>query len=382
MRAQLRKYPIVPVFLAVLVLFSFVDIVKPDKESSELENRMLRQAPTFSWDSLLENQWTQAYGEYTREQFLLRDEWVSLQSVFELALGKLEAGGVWYADDGYQIAKNSVFTNAQQLRLPANVQAVSELAQRHEGQVHAIVVPSPANILSSSLPWSPPQIDENALTDEMFTEMRAAGVNVVELRDDFTQYNQEGAQLYYRTDHHWTTDGGAAIAYEAFCEATGQTAVLPSDEVRMEVPGFLGTNFAKTKRFGTPSETLVYYDLPNAMTIHTVQNDGSILQTTEGIMDTARFDDYDKYAAFLHGNNGYSVIQGNGEGSILVVKDSYANSFVPYLVENYATIGIIDLRAWFEVDATFTEGNYDEILVLYSFASFSEDAYLSRMSNT
>lgn len=86
------------------------------------------------------------------------------------------------------------------------------------------------------------------------------------------------------------------------------------------------------------------------------------------------FETRDKYKAFLRGNNAYSVLEGNGEGSILVVKDSYANAFVPYLVENYAQIGIVDLRYTVEkVDSFIQRGGYDKVLGLYSFAGFAED---------
>ena len=47
---------------------------------------------------------------------------------------------------------------------------------------------------------------------------------------------------------------------------------------------------------------------------------------------------------FLHGNNGLSRIKGDGTGRILVIKDSYANCFAPYLTANYADIDVVDFR--------------------------------------
>lgn len=377
---QIKKYPIMVLFFLFLAVFSIADALMPDLERSEYENRKLAQFPAFNAEDFLNNKWTVAFGEYTRDQFLGRDQWVNLHGVLEVAQGKLEAGGVWFAKDGYQIAKNSTWSNAQDIRFPENVASVSSLAEKYPGQVQVMVVPSPANILSDELPWSPPQIDENAMTDDMFAQMRAAGADVIDLREDFAAAHAAGEPIYYRTDHHWTTTGGAWMAYEAFCEANGLQAVPPDPALLVEVPDFYGTNYAKTKRIGTKPDTLAYYDLPNAMEVHALNSAGAVEVTDTGLMDKPKLDEYDKYAAFLYGNNGYSVIQGNGEGSILVVKDSYGNSFVPYLVENYATIGVIDLRMWFSVAETFEEGGYDDILVLYSFASFSEDAYISRMA--
>lgn len=103
---------------------------------------------------------------------------------------------------------------------------------------------------------------------------------------------------------------------------------------------------------------------------------------TEGLMNLAKLDTRDKYGAFLDGNNGYSVIEGNGTGSILVVKDSYANSFIPYLTANYAKIGVVDFRGLaYGLDSTIEKEGYDQILILYNFQTFISDnkvIYLDR----
>jgi len=86
---------------------------------------------------------------------------------------------------------------------------------------------------------------------------------------------------------------------------------------------------------------------------------------------------------FLHGNNGLSRVQGDGTGKILVIKDSYANCFVPYLTANYADIDVVDFRNYnFGLDQLIADNDYDQILVLYSFASFKSDPYLYRAGVT
>lgn len=376
----LKKYPIVWVFFAFLVVVMVADMVQPDHEMSELENRTLTQAPSFKWETLVKNEWTRAYDTYTKDQFLFRDEWISTWSILEFAQGKLESNGVWFAHDGYQIAKNDVLTPAQQQKIPLNTNAVSELSLRHPGMVDVMIVPSPANILSSYLPWKPPQMNENAILSDMFTQFADAGATVLDLRQPF--WNNMDKQLFYRTDHHWTTTGGAWIAYETFCEVNGLQAVRPPDSIMQQVPDFYGTNFSKTKRFGTKPDTLTFYDFSTPLMVYKIQEDGESLPELGPIMDKSKLDVYDKYAAFLRGNNGYSVLEGHGEGNILIIKDSYGNSFAPYLIQNYAKIGIVDLRYLLSVDDIIEEGEYDKILVLYSFASFSSDMFAFRMQDS
>ncbi len=375
---NLRHFPLILLFFAAIAIYSIADTLAPSREFSEMENRTLTQAPAFDPAAFFNNQWTKEFGEYTKDQFLFRDEWIGLQSFLETAQGKLENNGVWFANNDYLIAKNTVFTEAQTRTLALNTEALASLAQRHPGQVSAMIVPSPANILSSELRYNPPQVDENTLLDETYAQLTAAGAKTIDLRPSFNDAVTSG-QLYYRTDHHWTTTGGAYKAYRAFSYANGQTPVAPEESFLRSVPNFFGTNYAKARKFSEAPDVLEYYDLPYTLTVYKPDGNGGYTEEPGPMMDAAKLDTYDKYGAFLRGNNGYSVLEGSGEGSILVVKDSYGNSFIPYLTQNYAKIGIIDLRAWFEVDKTFAEGGYDEILVLYSFDNFTTDTNAVRM---
>ena len=64
---------------------------------------------------------------------------------------------------------------------------------------------------------------------------------------------------------------------------------------------------------------------------------------------------------------------------ILVIKDSYANCFAPYLTANYADIDVVDFRNYnYGLDKLIADNAYDQLLVLYSFDSFKSDPYLYR----
>ena len=131
-------------------------------------------------------------------------------------------------------------------------------------------------------------------------------------------------------------------------------------------------------------DVITYYDLANTLTVWNVTAAGQPTEgQTTGLYDTDKLSVYDKYAMFLHGNNGLSRVQGNGSGRILVIKDSYANCFVPYLTANYADIDVVDFRNYnFGLDQLIADNGYDQILVLYSFDSFKSDPYLYRAGVT
>ena len=145
------------------------------------------------------------------------------------------------------------------------------------------------------------------------------------------------------------------------------------------VPDFYGTTYSKALYWKSKPDSIAYLDLPNTMTVWEVSPTFELTENfTATMYDKSKLETGDKYAMFLYGNNGYSTIEGDGEGSILVVKDSYANSFIPYLPANYARIGVIDPRGFGLSVADFAQQEgYDEVLLLFNFQSFKESSFLS-----
>ena len=97
----LREYPLLLLFALVMGGLFLLDLCFTSNPYSELENRKLKQKPVFSLESLVENRYTKEYEEYINDQFVGRDQWITLKSVFESALGKTENNGVVYGADRY-----------------------------------------------------------------------------------------------------------------------------------------------------------------------------------------------------------------------------------------------------------------------------------------
>ena len=199
---------------------------------------------------------------------------------------------------------------------------------------------------------------------------------VYDLRDTLSAHKDE--YIYYRTDHHWTADG-AFYAYENYVSSKGMTPLAYDAIPWKTVEDFYGTNYSSARKWNAVPDVIQYADFPNPLVVYDVeQEDGTYQDETGGLYELSYFDTRDKYRAFLRGNNAFSTVKGNGEGKLLVIKDSYANAFVPYLVEHYAEIAIVDFRANNQrIDQILSEGQYDRILVLYSLNGFSTDTTLA-----
>lgn len=368
-----RPGALLALFIFLLVGFSVLNLFWPKRDMSELENRKLAQFPAFSVKALLNGTWFGDLSEYVQDQVAFRDGLIDLESAFNnLVFAKTEEGGILLGKDGWMFTKLFDISDSTQKQLDKNLQAVTSFASRHPGKVTFLLAPSASVIYPEMLPAGAPMVDENAMLDDIFAQVSSAA-DVIDMRPVFTQQKEQ--YLYYKTDHHWTTQG-AYLAYEQFCQLKGLSPFDTNAYQAESVPGFYGTHYSATRRWNVQPDTITYYPLDNPMTIFDIGAETEYTpRTTESMISTEKFGTRDKYAAFLDGNNGYSVIEGNGEGSILVVKDSYANCFVPFLTANYEKIGVVDLRNFsYGLDSTIGSEGYDQILILYNFQTFIADS--------
>lgn len=380
-KGGLIHYPVLILFSVFFVGMFLLDCVTPDRAVSELENTTLTQRPAVTAQILSSaglNHFFNDYTQYTKDQIPGRDAWISLQSFVETALlQKTQSGGVLLGAEGQMFDRTYGLVSSEERTLPRNIAAVESLAARCPGKVYVMIAPAASSIYPERVPAHAPLLEEAGYLSQIQTAVEQAGGTYLSLEEALSAHKDE--YIYYRTDHHWTTLG-AYYAYSELCGALGLTPFDLSAHTAVEVPDFYGTFYSRARTWNARPDTLTYYDLDNPLTIYTVTGPGMPAEgQTTGLYDLDKLDVYDKYAAFLHGNNGLSRVEGDGEGRILVVKDSYANSFVPFLTANYAQIDVVDLRNYnYGLDALIAENGYDQILVLYSFDSFKSDPYLYR----
>lgn len=377
---MIRKIKQAPTFV-LLTLFIFLvtiaDIAAPDKKISEIENKVLSHIPAISTASIMNGSWMKDYGTYVQDQFLLRDTWITVHSVLETeVLRKVETGGILLdTKSAMQYPRFFSLTDSETLQWEKNSAAFASFCGKHEN-ITVMFVPSASQLKKTPLPAGAPSIDENALMDSLFRKLPGK-TRIVDLRNTLGNPSSS-AQYFYRNDHHWTTDG-AEMAYRAYY---GEKAVIPDVSLRHEQPGFMGTSYSKSRWVRAQSDSLVWYDVPAEMTIYQTEGENRFSEKSHGgLYEPDALASYDKYAFFLHGNNGYSRISGNGEGKILLIKDSFANCFVPFLTGNYEIIDVIDLRNYqYSPDSLIESEKYDDILILYGMQTLFTDTSIINLN--
>lgn len=349
-------------------------LLLPDRDRSDVENRTLAQFPEFSWEDLKDGSFTKGVEEYFADQFPLRDQWTGLKARAEQVLGKREFNGVYLCGDAL-IAKVEPPKDGLEEK---NLSYVSRLAERTELPVYLGLIPSAAEIWRDRLPRGAESWDQAAFI------ARAAELEGVEpidfltaLRDHAGERTWEG--IFYRTDHHWTTLG-AYYGHAALMEALGRGGEVPEPETvrARDLPvsnGFQGTLYSQSGIHWLEPDSIEFWVEESGLTV-TSWRDGTPKEA--GLYDWDYLGKKDKYSAFLGGNQPLCVIQNpEGEGKLLVIRDSYADSLAPFLALRFEEVHLLDPRYYRYSAAKYAEDNgLDAIAVVYSVPNFITDRNL------
>ena len=330
---MIKRVPAFVILFVTLFALLLLSIIFPKQTYSENENKYLATLPKFSFKSFWDGSFETKYGTYLSDQLPGRSAWISAKSVAESFLLKTENNGLVYGKDGYLFPKFQSYDESTDWD---KLKSIHDFAMVTDTPVHVIVVPSAYTVLTDYVPSGLPAVDEREAMNKGLPIL-SASCNVIDVWDKLEDAQND--YIFYRTYHHWSTYG-AYIAYRDYCEKAGLIPYNAFFDVANTAGDFLGTSYSKCKKVGTLPDTISYFPFDASITF-----DGS---TYPGIYDFTKLTTRDKYAMFLYGNHAESLVESeesrNKKGSLLIIKDSYADSMIPFLTTNYASITCIDPR--------------------------------------
>ena len=387
--------------LLILLTLGFIYVmavlfwVLPDSDFSPQENRTLAAAPELSAENFFSGNLTEQVSDYMADQFPFRDFFVGLKALSETAQLKGQNNGVILGSDGYLITRvdypNETVLNTnlnaaarfQQAAQKQGIQCVTAFAGRKQDTCDKYLPAAYGSYYADRI-WG--------ILDDIAGERNLEYIN---LRDPLRRYASDGESVYYKTDHHWTSLG-AYYAYTQVIEALGDTPLsLDAFTAETASEDFYGTTWSAAGAKWVKPDTITYYHGKNesyTMKIedHTKQFEGYTGCTYEerdgknyAVFDSIYVRDFlekkDQYASFLGGYFGYSHITANGteeRETLLVLKDSFAHSMAPFLLQHYDLI-LVDLRYYKVPMLRFCEENeIDKVLMLYNMETLTEGDYL------
>lgn len=369
-RSQIVASRVTKILSIVIVVVMALNLVYPDRQRSDVENRSLQAFPEFTMENLMNGKYAQGVSTWFSDQFVGRDTWVHAKYVLEKLMGTKKIDSVYLCGD--RLIQEVSKPNQEQLQ--RNLDAINQFATNHDANVRFMLVPTSANIQKSYLPNNATTLDQNAQMDQIYGSLNDK-VQAIDVREPFKEKKNE--ELYYRSDHHWTSLA-SFYAYQQYVDQVFDSSASQSDyDIYTVSDKFEGTLAKKVGSFRIKDLIEIY--VPKNNPDYLVINETAQTKS-RSLYDSSALDTSNPYDVFLSGNSGLIQIETNVDSDrhLLLFKDSYANSFIPFLLPQYRTITVVDPRYYYEdVERLYMLNLITDVLFLYNANTFVEDTSLA-----
>ncbi|MBQ0041484.1 MAG: hypothetical protein KBS56_05590 [Clostridiales bacterium] len=357
-----------------MAFFLLASLVMPDASFSDVENRSLQKFPRISVNEYTSGRLEKKLENYVNDQFFGRRAFVKLKSAVSVSAGSVYSNGVWKGKDGYLMEDVTVPTEE---RMDETIKALTKFKKDNKKiPMRFMLAPTSANIYSEKLPALAATEDQNKYMDEFYSKLESTGVEAVDVRTAFNSAKDD-MQLYYRTDHHWTTDGAKLALGELLKSKKVQEKEFELYEVKND---FVGSLAAKSGFTGGKADAIKLAAMKDGKNSAIYYFDTQ--KKTSKFYKMSNLDKRDAYTVFGGQNHPLYTIKTptSSNRKLLLVKDSYANCMIPFLTQYYREIVVVDPRYYYDdIDITMLSESVNEVLFLYNANTFFEEDALAMM---
>ena len=362
------------IFILSLFLILLVNLVVPDKERSEQENRMLETMPKLSLASVLSGDFMEDWESYMSDQFAGRNLWRGLKVSLDRLGGSRMENGVIIGKNG-QLFEDIAVPDSE--LITDNINAVKSFANTYSDiPMTMMLVPDAASILSDSLPAFAAVEDQR----QMFSMVERGLGDSVSWVDAYSALNKHKTEkLYYKTDHHWTTQAAFYVFQEA-AAGLGIEGDVSDDYVSYTVTDSFNGVLASKSGVGLDEKEQIDIYVPTEGDDDVLVNYVDEAEKRTSLYDSSKLETRDKYGVFFGGNTSVMDIKtmSTSRQRLLVVKDSFADCFIPFLTPYYREIVVVDPRYYSGTLEDIMETyRITDALILYSGNTFMTDNNIS-----
>lgn len=357
----LKKYMFVATFISILFGFAFLSVIQKDKTFSEIENKILSQAPTLTVESVKNGSYMKDFDEYVVDQFPGRMKIISLKNKLMSFLGYSEFKNIYIGKTGRMLEKFTVNMDT----INNNLEVMNKMNDYFGIESIGMFIPNSIAIYKEELPFYAMTDSQESLLNHISSNYKGKFYTPYDVLLD-----NKDSYIYFNTDHHWT-QLGAKIMYEDYYD---KKVEMKYEKVS---DNFLGTYYSKSLiNRNKADEIYSYSDLKN----YKIKYDGL---SSNSLYDEAKLEGKNKYQYFMNGDPALSLINGEGEGEVLIFKDSFAHCYIPFLAREYSKIHVIDPRYSNIniVDYIKENDNIDKIYYIYSLTTLNSSGVFNKYKN-
>lgn len=372
---NIKQYIVGIVFCLFIGIMCILLLFLPKKTYSTNEKRYLESFPKVSVETVFNGSFGTDYETYISDHIAGRDFFVGMNAYYNLYSGRNGANGVYAGKDDYLI---NVPVDDDS-KLINNVTLLAEFAKKNKIDASLMVVPSTGFVLKDKLPSVHYAYNDAAMFDEI--AKNKGSLQFIDLQQSFLKAAQNGTQLYYKTDHHWTA-AGAYTAYIDYCKALNLTPTNMGNFTIAKYPDFYGTAYSTSALWFYPPDSIELWKnknhTENSIQVEIIE--GTKTETFNSLFFTKHLQEDDKYPVFLDGNHSLVKISNSKApgGKLLLIKDSFSHSLAPFLADNYSEIVMVDLRYYKDpVSDLIKTENFEDVLMVYGIDQICTDTNLN-----
>ena len=254
------------------------------------------------------------------------------------------------------------------------------------GNVYAMIIPTSMDItLDDDIRKQITSTADQKAAIDLFNKSFQNCIAVDGIYNAERQHRNE--YIYFRTDHHWTSLG-AYYAYEQFAKEKGITPISLATYPVKNFNGFLGTFYSSSGQNPALKEnpdTVTAYMPFNNIDCTIMNKSGGSTMSWPVINDVTDYGSSLKYLTFIGGDNALTTITNhdNPDGGVcVIIKDSYGNAFVPFLIPHYSTVYVIDPRYYTGSLSGFcADKEIEDVIFLVNISCTRNYIYLEGLQN-
>lgn len=358
---------LMPLFILLALV---INIIVPDKDISFVENRSLQKFPEINKTSFVDGSFENKMSNWFGDQFVGRNGLIHLRYGVLKLMGQKKINDIYLC--GKQLIEDTKLPNEKQLS--RNLNAINAFTEKHSDvDTSFMLIPNAIYVQNKRLPYFSDENDQGKIMDSIYNTLDSS-VYSFDARKTLKKHSEE--YLYYKSDHHWTSLG-AFYTYQAWQKQQGNDDVSLKDYDQYVVSNnFRGTLANGSGSFGIKDDITIFVN--KNLSDYYVQEPK---QKNKGsIYDSSFLKTKDQYSVFLGGNKDIQRIELNNDSKrhLLLFKDSYANSFVQFIMNDYRSITIVDPRYYRDdIEKVMQEDLITDVMYLYNTNTFVEDTSLA-----
>lgn len=350
------KIKIITVVIGLGIIYGVFlsSILIKDNSVSYIENKILTKFPRLSYQTIISGRFMDQFDSYATDQFPGRVGFINLKNNFEFCIGKREFRNIYTTKTGRLLEHFKL----NQETLFDNIEGINKLSEKLNLKSSLLLIPTSAELYKDELPYY-------AITDnqeEVFNEVKEkVEINFFSALDSLAKNKDK--EIFFKTDHHWTQLGAKIVFEDIFKKEVNEELTTVSEE-------FYGSYYSKALLSFIKPDTLNVYEDIGDYKIHIDYE-----RELDSLYDKTKLETKNKYQYFLSGDPGRALIEGKGEGSILVLKDSFAHNFIPFMCSEFKEIHIIDPRYYnVNIEEYISEHNIEEIFFIHNISTLNSES--------